>query len=80
MMKKKKVKNKDSKVEEPIVAYLDEKRIHFFNSFEEKNEFDAMERAKNTPLENLKNTTELIKMVFAKELKKKYNPKKIHFR
>jgi hypothetical protein len=53
-MKKKKEKKKieSSEVKEPEVDYSG-KKIIFFKSFEEMNEFDARERAELTPEENL---------------------------
>lgn len=46
------------------------KKITFFNSFEEANEADAKARALLTPLQHLQNVTERIKMMYAEELKK----------
>ncbi|MFT4095167.1 MAG: HNH endonuclease domain-containing protein [Niabella sp.] len=65
---------------EPEVIYETKKHtLQKFDSFEEMNEADAKSAAETTPLEHLKQTTELIKQVYAKELE---NPsdKKIKFR
>ena len=66
--KKHKIKKEQANVSEPEVTY-ESKRIHFFNSFEEENEFTYKERASISPLENLKNVTLLVKRLFKKELK-----------
>jgi hypothetical protein len=78
-MTKKKSKSKEAKVNKPEVEYSKWK-LKIFHSFEEANEFDAMECAKLSPIENLQNTTELIKRIFANELSKKYLPNKIYFK
>lgn len=70
MSKKKtyKTKAKPNTVEEPTVGY-EKKRIHIFNSLEEQEEDNYKWLASLTPEEHLHYATELIKRVFAKELK-----------
>jgi hypothetical protein len=72
-MKKERVKpgnNKEDKVpkqpeklagtvKEPGLEYHNP-RIHFFSSFEEMNEFDAMEMAQSSPLQNFAQVTSLL--------------------
>jgi hypothetical protein len=80
MKRRKNGKNiKEIKTNETGVDYS-KMEIKIFHSFEEAEEYDAMEMAKLTPEEHLKNTTELIQSVFADELKKKNSYKKIYFR
>lgn len=70
-MKKKKIyktkKQAASKVNESLAAYGD-KRIAFFNSFEEENEYVAKEKAKLSYDERMKNIEELHKLVFSQYL------------
>jgi len=70
MMKKKtnKTKVKPQEVNEPLAAY-GEKRIVFFKSFEEENEYTYKQRALTPAIENLKNVTSMVKRFFSKELK-----------
>jgi hypothetical protein len=64
-----------NKAEEPETKYP-AKKITFFSSFEEANEFDARERANRTPEENLQLVTGLIQQLYADELKDLRNPYK----
>ena len=70
MSKKKtyKTKDKTSEVKEPIIVYGKE-RITFFNSLEEQENDNYKWLASLTPIQHLQHATELIKRVFAKELK-----------
>lgn len=61
-------KTKQQQSKEPVLAY-GEKRIVFFNSFEEENAHAYKERALTTPLENLKTVTIMLKLHFQKQLK-----------
>ena len=81
MSKKKTYKSKTTppEVSEPVATY-ETKRLHFFNSFEEMEEADARQMASINPLDHLKNVTELIKRIYAKELKKKMTDFKIHYK
>lgn len=83
MMQKKKsykIKNKKAtEVKEPEIE-TNNWKLTFFNSFEEMNEADAKEMALFTPLQHLQHATELIKLVYANELKKKMNNLKIYFK
>lgn len=45
------------------------------NFFEEMNEVDAQSAANISPLDHLKNTTEIIKKIYEKELKKPFDKK-----
>jgi hypothetical protein len=81
-MKKEKPK-KGSKVEESPASYLPPMKKNIvvsFSSFEEAAAYEAAYMASLTPLEHLRNATELIQRVFAEDLKK--HPKlgtKIYF-
>ncbi len=61
----------DNSVNEPQPGYG--MKLTIFNSFEEMNEFDAKESARFSPLENLQQTTALIKRIYAEELKKPFS-------
>ena len=63
------------KAEEPITGYLG-KKITFFSSFEEANEFDASERAKRTPEENLAIVYKIIQSIYKDNLSKVKSPSK----
>jgi hypothetical protein len=60
-------KNDQNKAEEPRTAF---KTIRFFNSFEEQEEDEIRWLASLSPEEHLRNTTSLIKRVFAEDLKR----------
>jgi|ERR1017187_5142391 predicted nucleotidyltransferase len=62
-----KAKSKTSEVKEPLVAYGD-KRIRFFNSFEEQEKDNYSWLASLSPEQHLHYATQLIKRVFANEL------------
>lgn len=62
------MKKKILKTEAQIQKYENEKRIHFFSSFEEMNEYDLKEMAQSTPQERFQNITRLIKSLYKKEL------------
>lgn len=64
---------------EPVVPYQKKQRIRSFSSFEEMNKADAQSAATTEPLVHLKNTTELIKKIYADELKNPFD-KKIKFK
>ena len=70
MRKKKIYKTKENpiKVEEPLASY-NKNRIQFFNSLEEQENDNYKWLASLTPEENLYYATQLIKRVFAEELK-----------
>ena len=71
MKKKKPYKKKYTKsaeARERLAAYEIKKEIHFFNSFEEENEFTARQRASLSYDERMKNIEQLRKMVFSKYL------------
>ncbi len=72
MAKKKIYKSKTEKktVNEPTIDY-EGKRIHFFKSLEEMEEDNYKWLATLSPIEHFTNATELIKRIFAKDLKKK---------
>ena len=80
-MAKKTYKNKTeaAKANEPKADY-GKWEIHFFKSFEEMDEHDAKELAAFSPIQHLQNTTDLIKRVFNKELKKKFSDYTIHLK
>lgn len=69
------IEEEKDKAEEPEIEYP-AKKITFFSSFEEANEFDSSERAKRTPEENLQMVTGLIQQLYADELKDLRNPYK----
>ena len=60
-------------VAEPAFVY--EKTIRTFNSFEEMNEAEAKAMAKIAGLNHLQNATSLIKRVYSEELKNSMNKK-----
>jgi hypothetical protein len=61
----------NNEVNEPGLNYQPMKKtLTFFKSFEEMNEADAMEAAKMDPLENLRNATAMIQLMYSDELKK----------
>ncbi len=70
MAKKKiyKAKSKASESNEPLVTYGN-KRITFFNSFEEQEKDNYAWLASLSPEQHLHYATQLIKRVFASELK-----------
>ena len=71
----------ENEVNEPGLNYQPMKKtLTFFKSFEEMNEADAMEAAKMDPLENLRQVTELIKRIYAKELSNKRSEKTIYLK
>lgn len=81
-MKKKKTyktKAKPAVVNEPSATY-GEKRITFFNSFEEMAEADVIETAKFTPIERLQHITEFIMHAYSDELKNKMTDLKINYK
>ena len=57
---------KNNELNEPAGQY---NRIRFFKSFEEADDADAAEMAALSPVQHLQNATELIKRIYAKELK-----------
>ncbi|HYV90446.1 MAG TPA: hypothetical protein VE978_01630 [Chitinophagales bacterium] len=61
-------KNKNQ-LNEPSFAY-GKKRIKFFSSLEEENEYNHRYDANLTPEERLREVTQLIKTIFREELKK----------
>lgn len=67
MAKKKTVQPKVKEVNEPIAAYA-EKRIVFFNSFEEENEYTAKKRAETPPDKRMLFIEQLRKSIFNKYL------------
>jgi hypothetical protein len=72
MTRKRPAKNKkEGTVNESSVSYKSKDQIHFFKSFEEMEEDNYKWLASLTPTEHLRNATELIKRVFAVDLKKK---------
>jgi hypothetical protein len=68
MEKKKEKDQKPLSVNEPVAAY-ENKRMHFFNSFEEANAFDHLQRSLMGPLENFSTVTTLVSQIFQKEMK-----------
>jgi len=67
------------KAEEPEIEYP-AKKITFFSSFEEANEFDARERAKRSPEENLEIVYNIIQSIYKDNLAKpKVQSKRIIF-
>ncbi len=81
MSKKKtyKTKSKPSTVNEPVAVYGD-KRITFFNSFEEMEKADAKEMAQFSPIERLQHITEYIMHSYSDELKNKITDFTIYFK
>jgi hypothetical protein len=83
-MAKKKYKTKKAAskgVSEPGISYgkaAPEGEIQFFSSFEEMNKADIDEMRQYTPAQRFEHVTHLIKKLYAKELKKKFDFK-IHF-
>jgi|GEM_PF-1753902 hypothetical protein len=80
MSKKKPYKtphDKNEQVNEPV-AVFNKSKLTMFNSFEEMNEYDIKEMALFSPTQRFQHITELLKRMFAKELKKKMDLK-IHF-
>lgn len=71
------IENKFS-VSEPEALYK-KGSLQKFNSFEAMNEADAQSAANTQPLDHLRNTTELIKKIYAEELKDPLD-KKIKFK
>ncbi len=69
MSKKKTYKTKltSTIAAEPNTAF-DSKRITFFNSFKEENEFTYMERALTSPIKNFITVTSMLKLHFKKKL------------
>ena len=61
-------KDKVKTVKEPAVAYGEKRRIVFFNSLEEENEYTAKERAEVPYDKRMMNIEELRKRVFSKYL------------
>jgi len=64
----KKKKNKPSEFKEPHASYRtkdENRRIHFFSSFEEENEYVAKERAALSYDERMTNAEELRKRIFS---------------
>ncbi len=76
--KKYKTKEKQNEVKEPRVNY-GEKEMMFFSSFEEMNEYDHRQMAKDTPLQRLQYITTFISEMYADELKAKMDLT-IHFK
>lgn len=72
-------KKKEAKVEEPEVEYKG-KDIIIFKNFEQGNEWNSWENAGISPEEHIRMTTELIQMVFADKLKKKFKPGRVYFK
>jgi hypothetical protein len=74
MAQKKKYSNKSRKrqVKEPVVDYRPEKEMHltFFNSFEEAEDDNYKWLASLTGEQHLQNAHELMKRIFAEDLKK----------
>jgi hypothetical protein len=68
MPKKKADEAKSTDVNEPLATY-GEKRIHFFKSLEEQENDNYRWLSTLTPEQHLKHATELIKRVFADDLK-----------
>jgi hypothetical protein len=66
--KTKKANTQPPELNEPLATY-GEKRIIFFTSFEEENEYTYKQRALTPAIENLKNVTNMVKRFFSKELK-----------
>ena len=75
---KSKSENKNN-LNEPEVPYQNKQLISIFSSFEEMNEADAQSAANINPIKHLKNTTDLIKKLYADELKNPFD-KKIKFK
>ncbi len=69
MSKKKEEKTKTPQANEPIVAY-GSNRMHFFNSLEDQESDNYKWLTSLTPEQHLQNATQLIKRVFAEDLKK----------
>jgi hypothetical protein len=68
------------KAEEPVIEYP-AKKITFFSSIEEANEYDASERAKRSPEENLEIVYKIIQAFYKHNLKKaKAGTKRIIFK
>ena len=70
------MKNEDES-NEPEATY--KKKIIFFTSLEEANESDARARAETSSAQHLANATQMIKAMYAEELKKPMD-KTLHFR
>ena len=80
MKNKKRAEPKSSsEVNEPVGTYGN-KKLSFFNSFEEMEEAEARQMAALSPIEHLQNATELIKRVYAIELSNMIQDTKIHFK
>ena len=68
------------KAEEPQIEYT-AKKITFFSSVEEANEYDARERAKRSPEENLEIVYKIIQSIYKHKLTKaKAGSKRIIFK
>jgi hypothetical protein len=68
-----------NEVNEHLATY-GEKRIVFFNSFEEMEAADAKEMAGFTPIERLQHITEFIMNAYHEELKHKENDLTIYYK
>ena len=75
--------DKPSQASEPQPEYAAKnagKSIRFFSSFEEMNEADAKELSQFTPEQHLQHVTEMLKHLYAEELKKPFTNLKIYFK
>lgn len=73
------MEDEKDKAEEPEIEYP-AKKITFFSSFEEANEFDSSERAKRSPEENLAIVYKIIQSIYKDNLSKaKTQSKRIIF-
>lgn len=55
------------------------KTINFFSSFEAMNEYDIEQMRKTTPLQRIKNITDIIKTLYREELQKPFTDLRLNF-